>query len=69
MQEKTEMKRKVGKEREGGSKKRKSVGNESPLASTFQKQQTAHDLQKALPADLAGDVAGGEYSCLTLHSK
>jgi hypothetical protein len=61
MEEKTEMKRKVGKEPEGGSKKRRTVGNESPLASTFQKQQTAHDLQKALPADLAlGDVAGGE---------
>ena len=30
---KTEMKRKVGKEPEGGSKKRKEVGNESPLAS------------------------------------
>jgi hypothetical protein len=31
MQVKTEMKRKVGKEPEGGSKKRKEVGNESPL--------------------------------------
>ena len=46
MQVKTEMKRKVGKESEGGSKKRKEVGNESPLSSMFQKQQTANDLQK-----------------------
>ncbi len=40
------MKRKVGKEPEGGSKKRKEVGNESPLSSMFQKQQTVNDLQK-----------------------
>jgi len=32
------MKRKAGKEPEGGSKKRKEVGNEPPLASMFQKQ-------------------------------
>jgi len=37
MREKTEMKRKVGKEPEGGSKKPKEVGNESPLASMFLK--------------------------------
>ena len=47
MQVKTEMKRKVGKEPEGGRKKPKEVGNESALASMFQKQQTANDLQKA----------------------
>ncbi len=47
MQVKTEMKRKVGKEPEGGRKKPKEVGNESTLASMFQKQQTADDLQKA----------------------
>ena len=41
------MKRKVGKEPEGGSKKPKLVGNESRLASMFQKQQTVNDLQKA----------------------
>jgi hypothetical protein len=46
MQVKTEMKRKVRKESGGGSKKRKEVGNESPLSSMFQKQQTANDLQK-----------------------
>ena len=40
------MKRKVGKEPEGGSKKPKQVCNESPLVSMFQKQQTASDLQK-----------------------
>jgi hypothetical protein len=37
------MKRKVGKEPEGGSKKRKEV----PLACMFQKQQTANELKKA----------------------
>ena len=47
MQVKTEMKRKVGKEPEGRSKKRKEVGNESPLASMFQKQQTVHDFNKS----------------------
>ncbi len=52
MQVKTEMKRKVGKESEGGSKKPKEVGNESPLASMFQKQQTANDLQKARKAHI-----------------
>ena len=50
MQVKTEMKRKVGKESEGGSKKRNEVGNESPLTSMFQKRQTANDLQKARQA-------------------
>jgi hypothetical protein len=44
MQVKTAMKRKVGKEPEGGSNKRKEVENESPLASMFQKQQTANDV-------------------------
>ena len=49
------MNRKVGKEREseGGSKKPKEVGNESPLASMFQKQQTANKLQKAREAHLS----------------
>ncbi len=46
MQVKTAMKRKVGKEFEGRSKKRKEVGNISPLASMFQKQQSVNDLQK-----------------------
>ena len=41
------MKRKVAREPKGGSKKRKEVGNESLLASIFQRQQTANDLQKA----------------------
>jgi hypothetical protein len=43
----TEMNRKVGKDLEGGSKKRKEVGNEPPLASMFQKQQTVNDLNNA----------------------
>jgi hypothetical protein len=47
MQAKTDMKRMVGKEPEGGSKKRKEVGNESHLTVMFQKQQTTNDLQKA----------------------
>jgi hypothetical protein len=47
------MKHKVGKEPEGGSKKPKEVGNESPLASMFQKQQTANDLQKAREVHLS----------------
>jgi len=38
MQVKTEMKSKVGNDPEGGSKKRKEVANESPLALMFQKQ-------------------------------
>ena len=38
MQVKTEMKRKVGKDPAGGSKKRKEVGNESPLASVHRAQ-------------------------------
>jgi hypothetical protein len=46
----TEIKRKVGKAPEGGSKKRKEVGNESPLASMIQKQQTANVLQQAREA-------------------
>jgi len=52
MQVKTEMKRKVGKGPEGGNKKPKEVGNESPLVSMFQKQQTANDLQKTREAYL-----------------
>ena len=44
---KTEMKHKVEKDPEEGSKKRKKVGNESPLASIFQKQQTVIDLHKS----------------------
>ena len=47
MQVKTQMKRKVGKDPEGGIKKRKEVGNESPLSSKFQKQQTVNDLNKS----------------------
>ena len=43
----TEMKRRVGKEPEGGSKKRKQVGNDNSLASMFAKQQAAIDLHKA----------------------
>jgi hypothetical protein len=50
MQVKTAMKRKVGKEPAGGSKKRKEVGNELPLASMFQKQHPAIDLNKAREA-------------------
>ena len=41
------MKHKVEKDPEEGSKKRKKVGNESPLASIFQKQQTVIDLHKS----------------------
>ncbi len=44
MQVKNEMKRTVGKEPEGGSKE---MENKSPLASMFETQQTANDLQKA----------------------
>jgi hypothetical protein len=40
------MKRRVGKEPEGGSKKRKQVGNDNSLASMFAKQQAASDLKK-----------------------
>ena len=47
------MKVTVGKEPEGGRKKPKEVGNESPLASMFQKQQTANYLQKAREAYLS----------------
>jgi hypothetical protein len=50
MQVKTAIKRKVRKEPAGGSKKRKQLGNESPLASMFQKQHTAIDLSKAREA-------------------
>jgi hypothetical protein len=39
MQVNTEMKRKVRKEPEGGSKKRKEVGNDNSLSSMFAKQQ------------------------------
>ena len=38
----TSMKHKVGMETEGGSKKGKGVGNESPLSCMFQKQQTVN---------------------------
>jgi len=38
------MKRKAGKESEGGSQKRKEVGNERALVSMFQKQQVVSDL-------------------------
>ena len=41
------MQRKVGKEPEGGSKKRKEVGNDNSLASIFVKQQAGCDLNKA----------------------
>ena len=44
-QVKTEMKRKVGKDPGGQSKKGEEVGNESPLPSVFQKQQTDNDLK------------------------
>jgi len=47
MQVKTAMKRKVGKEPAGGSKKRKELGNELPLASMFQKQHPAIDLKQS----------------------
>ena len=43
MQVKTEMTRKVGNQPEEGSKKSKEVGNESPLACMFQRQQTVND--------------------------
>jgi hypothetical protein len=46
MQVKTEMKRKVGKDPEGGSKKRKELGNESPLASMLQKKKIGNGLKK-----------------------
>jgi hypothetical protein len=42
--------RKVGKDPGGGSKKRKEVGNESPLTSMFLKQQAANELNKAREA-------------------
>jgi hypothetical protein len=43
------MKRKAGKEPEGGSKtlERKEVGNEKAVVSMFQRQQTVNDLNKA----------------------
>ena len=41
---KTEMKQKVGKEPEGGSKKRKEVGNESPLASISASLMSVEDV-------------------------
>jgi len=44
------MKVKVGKDLEGGSKKREEAGNDNPLASTFARQQTVHDLHKDLEA-------------------
>ena len=42
-----EMKRKVGKEPEGGSKTGKEVGNDNSLASMFAKQQAVSALNKA----------------------
>ena len=44
------MKRKVGKELEGGIKKRNEVRNETPLASMFARQQVVSDLNKASEA-------------------
>ena len=41
------MKRKAGKESEGGSKEHKEEGNESPLIIMFQEQQVVNDLHKA----------------------
>ena len=41
------MKSTVGKEPEGGSKKRKDVGNDNSLASIFAKQQADFHLNKA----------------------
>ena len=38
---------KVGKKTEGGSKKRKEVGNDNSLDSMFGKQQTVSDLNKS----------------------
>ena len=46
MEVKTVMKRTVGKDPGGGIKKPKGVGNESPLASMFQKRQTVNDFNK-----------------------
>ncbi len=47
----TEIRCGVGKAPEGGSgKKRKEVGNESPLVSMIQKQQTVNVLQQAREA-------------------
>ena len=43
IQVKTEMKHKAGEGPEGWSKKRKEVGNESPLTSMIQKQVEATD--------------------------
>jgi hypothetical protein len=40
------MKRKVGKEPEGGCKKRKDVGDDNSLASMFAKQQAVSALNK-----------------------
>jgi hypothetical protein len=42
--------RKVGKESEGGSKKRKEVGNDNSLTSIFAKHQAASALNKARDA-------------------
>ena len=41
------MKRKIGKEPDGGSKKRKEVENDNSLASMFRKQKAVCDLNKA----------------------
>jgi hypothetical protein len=61
------MKRKVGKEPEGGSKKRKEVGNESPLACMFQKQQTANDFKESTRG-IAFFVLAAAYPFLPLRS-
>jgi hypothetical protein len=61
MQVKTEMKRKVGKDPEGGSKKRKEVGNGSSLVSMFHKQQTSNDLNIAREAYNAILEKGKEF--------
>jgi hypothetical protein len=47
------MKRKVGKELEGGIKKRKEVGNDNPSASMYARQHVASDLNRASEANHA----------------
>ena len=43
------MKRKVGKELEGGIKERNEVWNETPLASMFARQQVVSDFEQSKP--------------------
>ena len=57
------MKRRVGKEPEGGSKKRKQVGNDNSLASMFAKQQAASDLNKAKEEYNAQLQKGKKFGC------